>query len=130
MRKISDSISLFFEITEVMEALEGAQQVLRHLHELPAGEGEEGRKVLAAGVSVIGLSTARLRLLAQVLQGEVDPVQLLTPRNRIPDFAKDANVEDVLLRPWSQEEQCLRAKRTFEQVQGRLKRQRKKLRSP
>lgn len=101
MSKKPDAVSLYFEIAQVTDALEGARTLLYSLNEVGDGlGGPVGRQALESGVAIIGILVARLRLLGRVLYGEADPAALTTPQNQVPvSIAADLR-SDALLHPW------------------------------
>lgn len=123
MAKKPDAVSLYFEISQVTDALEGARAVLYALNEVGDGlGGPAGRQALESGLSMIGLLVARLRLVGRVLYGDADPATLVTPQNQVPaSIAADLRA-DALLRPWSEDK---KAEAAAQQIRSRQARDRR-----
>ena len=124
MAKKNDAVSLYFEICQLADALEGARGLLYSLNEVGEGlGGATGRQALDSGVSIIGLLVARLRLIGRVLYGDADPAALLTLQNHVSARHGDG-ATDALLRPWPKAKQADLAEAEALRIRSRLARNR------
>lgn len=111
--------SLSHEFAHLIHAIRGAEELCE---ELTHDEMSPARKVdLARSVSaVIGLVESRLELLIRVIHQELDPAHFLAPWNRIPGTKMEHEDPDLILEPWSLEEQIDYAQSTLERLHRRL----------
>lgn len=108
------SVSLSYELAEILDALRGIRLLIEPLQE--GVDGPARIESVTSTISVLTMTTIRLRQVVDVVRGDEDPAKLLERHNLIP--AGFQSGPEVLLKPWSTDKAVVRT----EERLGMLKR--------
>ena len=90
------SVSLAFELSTILEAIDGVPLLARGLQELPGDR--QAVRTLAGALAGLAMITTRLKAVVAAVRGDIDPATLLAAHNEVDGVGGQV---DVLLRPWS-----------------------------
>jgi hypothetical protein len=112
------NLSLVPELRNLKLALEAGRLVLEGLYYQSFQHPDDFREAAPAAVAVLELSLTRLTNLLAVISGEVDPGDLIEPRNESHDLEGDQKNEDVLFRRWTRKQRKVHLRRILRMVKN------------
>lgn len=111
-------VSVAFELTEVMHAVEAAQLLAKAVQQGALGDDRDESAAPAAVSATLSLVAVRLRDLVRAISGSTNPATFLAAHNTALPLLRELGGQDIHLEPWTDKQVEENARRELRRVRN------------